>query len=67
MKIVLVWLLLGMLMVLGSARYFQTSFKFSLLGKNKGWVYIDKMTFAPGSARIYVETTTEGLPYGSSS
>jgi len=34
------------------ARHFETSFKFSLFGRNDGWMFIDKMTFAPGKAQI---------------
>jgi len=37
---------------LSSGRIFETQFKFSLLGRNKGWVYLDKMTFAPGAATV---------------
>lgn len=46
---VAVWLLL---LALASARFFETSIKFSLFGHNEGWVYVDKMTFAPGTARV---------------
>lgn len=46
------------------SRHFETSFKFSLLGRNKGWVYVDKMTFAPGIASVELDTFTTGKPYG---
>lgn len=35
-----------------SSRYYETTIKFTLFGQNKGWVYIDKMTFAPGTAKV---------------
>ena len=60
-------LLLCALFLLAAGRHFETSVKFTLLGRNKGWVYLDKMTFAPGTARIAFETATEGLPYGRNS
>lgn len=40
------------LLQLAYSRYFETSLKFTLFGRNKGWVYIDKMTFAPGTATV---------------
>lgn len=52
-----------LLMALVAARYFETSLKFSLFGRNEGWVYVDKMTFAPGTARVELETSTSGIPY----
>lgn len=51
-------------LALAAARIFETEFKFTLFGINKGWIYLDKMTFAPGSATIVLETYTTGLPYG---
>jgi hypothetical protein len=33
---------------IGECRIFETSMKFSNFGRNKGWIYLDKMTFAPG-------------------
>jgi hypothetical protein len=57
-------LILLALSTLSSGRIFETQFKFSLLGRNKGWVYLDKMTFAPGAATVEIETFTTGLPYG---
>jgi hypothetical protein len=47
-----------------SSRYFVTTLKFNLFGINKGWVYIDKMTFAPGTATVELKTYTTGAPYG---
>lgn len=58
---------LASLLAMVSSRYFETSFKFSLFGRNKGWIYVDKMTFAPGIATIEFETRTSGLPYGRNS
>jgi hypothetical protein len=47
------------LLVAGAdSRYFETSVKFTLLGRNKGWVYVDKMTFAPGTGMAELETAT---------
>jgi hypothetical protein len=60
-------IILSSILVLTFTRYFETSFKFTLFGRNKGWVYIDKMTFAPGNARVEFETKTSGLPYGRNS
>jgi hypothetical protein len=37
---------------LSSARILETQFKFTLFGRNKGWIYLDKMTFAPGAATV---------------
>lgn len=34
---------------LSSSRLFQTTMKFSNFGRNKGWIYLDKMSFAPGT------------------
>jgi hypothetical protein len=42
--------ILALLIMIASPRIFETEFKFSLLGRNKGWIYLDKMTFAPGKA-----------------
>lgn len=61
------FLIFSSILALTVSRYFETSFKFSLLGRNKGWVFVDKMTFAPGNARVEFETRTTGLPYGRNS
>jgi hypothetical protein len=42
--------ILALLITIVHPRILETEFKFSLLGRNKGWIYIDKMTFAPGKA-----------------
>ena len=55
------------ILVLTYARYFEISFKFTLLARNRGWIYLDKMTFAPGNARVELETRTTGIPYGRNS
>lgn len=47
-----IFLVLSSLLVLALSRYFETSLKFSLFGKNKGWIYVDKMTFAPGTVKV---------------
>jgi len=39
--------------------------KLSNLGSNDGWIYLDKMTFAPGEVEYRMKTTTSGIPYGS--
>jgi hypothetical protein len=49
---------------LSSGRIFETQFKFSLFGRNKGWVYLDKMTIAPGAATMEINTYVTGIPYG---
>ena len=41
--------MLTILVYLSSSRLFQTTMKFSTFGKNKGWIYLDKMSFAPGT------------------
>lgn len=63
------WLVIILLALasLSTGRIFETQFKFSLFGRNKGWVYLDKMTFAPGAATVEIETFTTGLPYGRNS
>lgn len=40
------------LAALSSSRIIETQFQFTLFGVNKGWIYLDKMTVAPGSARV---------------
>ena len=47
-----IFLIVSLLLILTKSRYFETSFKFSLFGRNKGWMYVDKMTFAPGTAKV---------------
>jgi hypothetical protein len=46
------FLIFAYIIVIAAARYFETSFKFTQFGRNKGWIYLDKMTFAPGNARV---------------
>lgn len=38
--------------------------KFSYIGSNNGWVYLDKMSFAPGKVEYRMKTTVKGIPYG---
>ncbi len=38
--------------------------KFSNIGFNHGWIYLDKMSFAPGTVSINVMTIVSGIPYG---
>jgi len=45
-------------------RVFETSMKFSNIGKHDGWVYLDKMTFAPGIVEYKIRTEPKGIPYG---
>ncbi len=45
-------------------RIFQTSMKMSNIGINKGWIYLDKMAFAPGTVTVNGRTITSGIPYG---
>ena len=47
-----------------TARIFQTSMKMSNIGINRGWIYLDKMTFAPGTVTVDVMTIASGIPYG---
>jgi hypothetical protein len=58
------WVVLLLILVASQARHFETTIKFTLFGRNKGWIFIDKMTFAPGAARVIFETSVTGLPYG---
>jgi hypothetical protein len=37
-------------------RMFETSMKFNHIGKNNGWVYLNKMSFAPGTIWFKVRT-----------
>ncbi len=41
-----------LLLLFGSirSRIFQSTYKASALGKNKSWIYLDKMSFQPGTA-----------------
>lgn len=57
-------LLLTTLLIASESRYFETALKFTLFARNKGWVYLDKMTFAPGMASIEFDTHITGLPFG---
>lgn len=45
-----------------SARVFETELKFSLFHLNKGWVFLDKMTFDRGRAEFTLETWVDGTP-----
>ncbi len=47
-----------------AARIFQTSMKMSNMGINRGWIYLDKMTFAPGTVTVNAMTIASGIPYG---
>jgi hypothetical protein len=38
--------------------------KFSNLGINRGWLYLDKMSFAPGTVSFAAMTIVSGIPYG---
>lgn len=38
--------------------------KFSNFGKNNGWIYLDKMTFAPGTVEYKIRTEPKGIPFG---
>jgi hypothetical protein len=38
--------------------------KYAFIGENKGWVYLDKMTFAPGTVDFQMRTETYGIPFG---
>lgn len=58
------WVVLLLILVASQARHFETTIKFTLFGRNKGWIFIDKMTFAPGAARVIFETSVTGVPYG---
>lgn len=59
-----IFLLLVALLLQAQARYFETALKFTLFARNKGWVYLDKMTFAPGTASVEFDTHITGLPFG---
>jgi hypothetical protein len=65
MKIPIITILsLALFFCHSSARIFQTSMKMSNIGINNGWIYLDKMTFAPGTVSVNVMTITSGIPYG---
>lgn len=38
--------------------------KFSHIANNNGWVYLNKMSFAPGSAWFQTQMGIKGIPYG---
>ena len=59
-----IFLLLVTLTAIAETRYFETALKFTLFARNKGWVYLDKMTFAPGTASVEFDTHITGLPFG---
>ena len=46
------------------SRVLETLMKVSFIGRNDGWVFLDKMTFAPGTVLFKVLTSTNGIPYG---
>ncbi len=47
-----IFLVINSIIVLTISRYFETSLKFTQFDKDKGWIYIDKMTFAPGTVKV---------------
>jgi hypothetical protein len=46
------------------ARLFETELKFSYFGANQGWLYLDKMTFAPGKVAYRFTSIVNGIPFG---
>ena len=46
------------------SRMFETSMKFSHIAKNNGWIYLNKMSFAPGTVWYQINMGTQGIPYG---
>ncbi len=46
-----------------TTRVFQTSMKLSNLGINRSWLYLDKMSFAPGTVTVKFTTIVSGIPY----
>lgn len=56
--------IITILICLSVSRVFETSMKFSNLGKNDGWIYLDKMSFAPGTVEYKIKTEPKGIPYG---
>ncbi len=57
-------LIITILICLCANRVFETSMKFSNFGKNDGWIYLDKMSFAPGTVEYKIKTEPKGIPYG---
>lgn len=45
-------------------RTFETQMKFSNFGKSDGWIFLDKMSFAPGTVEYRIRTSPKGIPYG---
>jgi hypothetical protein len=39
--------------------------KFTNFGRHEGWIYLDKMSFAPGTVEYKIKTEPKGIPYGS--
>ena len=58
------WVTVHLLFSLSDSRIFQSTFQFSLIGRNNGWMYLDKMTFAPDQAEVIFDTYTKGTPLG---
>lgn len=52
------------LVTLAQGRFFESQYSFTIFGRNKGWIYLDKMTIAPGYATMEITTWVTGLPYG---
>ncbi len=42
----------------------ETSMKFSHIANNKGGVYLNKMSFAPGTIWYQTKMMVKGIPYG---
>ena len=61
------WVSVCAVLSLMQCRIFESSFKFSLLGRNGGWMYLDKMTFAPGQGQVIFDTSTRGSARGRAS
>jgi hypothetical protein len=58
------WGILLIILTAVQTRIYENSYPFTTLGNARGWIFIDKMTFAPGTARIVFQTTVTGTPKG---
>lgn len=58
-------LIIAILVSVCACRVFETSMKFTNFGRHEGWIYLDKMSFAPGTVEYKIKTEPKGIPYGS--
>jgi hypothetical protein len=63
---VALFVFVSFMICLSKQRHFETSMKFTSFARDKGWIFLDKMSFAPGVVKFTIETKVTGIPYGGS-